>query len=130
MPVSPSRLLRWGCIRRVDFLSLLRDNDNMSKQELKQKIREAIERSDFKKDIQKVSLFGSYAYGTPHEGSDIDLLVEFSPTARFGLFKYAGIQYYFEDILGRKVDIVTPTALSKYIRNDVIRLAEPVYGKK
>lgn len=102
----------------------------MNKETLKQKIREAIEQSDFKDDIRKVSLFGSHAYGTPRPDSDIDLLIEFVPTARFGLFRYAGIQHYFEDALHKKVDMTTPTALSKYIRHEVIRLAEPVYGKK
>lgn len=110
----------------------MRDNygKSMGKQELKQKIREVIEGSEFKGDIESVCLFGSYAYGVPREESDIDLLVEFVPSARFGLFKYAGIQCYFEDALQKKVDMVTPTALSKYIRDEVIRLAEPVYGKK
>ena len=102
----------------------------MEKEILKQKIRDAIEHSDFKNDIQTVSLFGSHAYGTPHAKSDVDLLIEFVPTARFGLFRYAGIVHYFEDALQKKVDLVTPQALSKYIRRDVIRLAEPVYGKK
>lgn len=102
----------------------------MNKQEIKQKICEVIEESDFKDDVQKVSLFGSYAYGTPRVDSDIDLLVEFVPTARFGLFKYVGIKHSFEDKLQKKVDLVTPQALSKYIRHDVINMAEPVYGKK
>lgn len=100
------------------------------KEKLKQKIRKAIENSDFQKDIQKVSLFGSYAYGAPRPDSDVDLLVEFVPTARFGLFRYAGIQHYFEDTLQKKVDMTTPTALSKYIRNEVISLAEPIYAKE
>jgi uncharacterized protein len=102
----------------------------MDKKILKQKIREAVERSNFKDDIQKVSLFGSYAYGIPRSDSDVDLLIEFVPTAHFGLFKYVGIQHYFEDALQKKVDMTTPTALSKYIRHEVTRLAEPVYDKE
>lgn len=31
--------------------------------------------------IKKVELFGSYAEGTNHEQSDVDLLVEFSTTS-------------------------------------------------
>jgi hypothetical protein len=30
----------------------------------------------------KIILFGSYAYGTPHEDSDVDLLVEFDPAKK------------------------------------------------
>ena len=102
----------------------------MEKQELKQKIREAIEQSDFRDDIQKVSLFGSYAYGTPRPDSDVDLLIEFVPTARFGLFRYASIVNYFEDRLQKSIDIATPTSLSKYIREQVIRDAEFIYDKE
>lgn len=101
----------------------------MKKQELKEKIREAIEQSTFKDDIQKVSLFGSYAYGEPNENSDVDLLIEFTPTASFGMFKYASIHNYFEDCLHKKVDIATPTALSKYIKKEVLENAEFVYKK-
>ncbi len=101
----------------------------MSKQELKRKIREAIEQSEFKDDIQKVSLFGSHAYGTPREDSDVDLLIEFTPTANIGLFKYARIHNYFEDRLRKKVDMATPTALSKYIHEKVIRQAQSIYEK-
>ena len=101
----------------------------MSKQELKQKIREAIEQGEFKDDIQRVSLFGSQAYGTPREDSDVDLLIEFTPIANIGLFKYARIHNYFEDRLRKRVDMVTPTALSKYIREEVLEQAEPIYEK-
>ena len=27
-------------------------------------------------DVERIILFGSHAYGTPHEGSDVDLLIE------------------------------------------------------
>jgi predicted nucleotidyltransferase len=102
----------------------------MDKQELKQKIRRAIEESEFRDDIQKVSLFGSYASGTPRPDSDVDLLVEFVPTARFGLFRYARIKHYLEDRLQKPVDMATKTSLSKYIREQVIDDAESVYDKR
>lgn len=34
-----------------------------------------IERAQKSISVQKIVLFGSYAYGEPHDGSDIDLLV-------------------------------------------------------
>ena len=102
---------------------------SMSKQELKEKIREAVEQSEFRDDIRKVSLFGSHANGTSREDSDVDLLIEFTPLARIGLFEYAGIHRYFSNRLQKKVDIATPTALSKFIRDDVLSYAESVYEK-
>jgi len=38
-------------------------------------IGEFIERVQKSLSVQKIVLFGSYAYGEPHDGSDIDLLV-------------------------------------------------------
>ena len=101
----------------------------MSSQELKTIIREAIEDGPYRDDVRKVSLFGSYAYGIPREDSDVDLLIEFVPSARIGMFRYAGMQRYFEDRLGKKVDLVTPDALSKYIRGRVLGNAQSVYEK-
>ncbi len=101
----------------------------MSNQELKKHIREAVEEGPYREDIRKVALFGSYAYGTPREDSDVDLLVEFEPTARIGMFRYAGMHRYFGDRLGKKVDMVTPSALSKYIREKVLRKSETLYEK-
>jgi predicted nucleotidyltransferase len=101
----------------------------MSSQELKNRIREAVESGPYRDDIHNVALFGSYAYGVPREDSDVDLLIEFVPTARIGMFRYAGMQRYFEERLGKKVDLATPDALSKYIREKILRQAEPVYEK-
>ena len=61
---------------------------NMSKQEIMQKIKEAIEKDPLKKDIQKVSLFGSQIHGDAKEDSDVDVLIEFTPTAKIGFFKF------------------------------------------
>jgi len=121
----------------LDFLLLFKDNRcvreqyniSMEKQELKQKIREAIEQSEFKDDIQKVSLFGSYAYGTPREDSDVDLLIEFTPMSSVGFFRLYYIQEDLENRVQKKLDLITPKALSKFIRDDVASLAEPIYEK-
>lgn len=101
----------------------------MSQEELEQNIREAIVDGPYHSDIRRVSLFGSYAYGTPTDESDVDLLIEFDPHARIGMFRYAGMHRYFEGRLGKRVDIVTPGALSKYIRKNVLDRAQSVYEK-
>ncbi len=101
----------------------------MDKEILKQKIRQAIEQSTFRDDIQKVSLFGSYAYGTPRADSDVDLLVEFAPASNVGFFQFFYIHEDLESKVQKKLDLVTPGALSKFIREDIIRVAEPIYEK-
>lgn len=44
-----------------------------------------------------------------------------------GLFDFVGIKLYLEEKLGAPVDLVEPEGLSKYIKDDVLREAEPVY---
>lgn len=101
----------------------------MSKEKLKQSIRQAIANDPHKEDILKVSLFGSYAYGQPKANSDIDLLIEFEPKAMVGFFKLSDIKRNLEKYLKKEVDLVTPSALSKYFRDEVIAQAYPLYEK-
>lgn len=73
--------------------------------------------------IARVAVFGSTARDEATEGSDIDLLVEFSETP--GLFEFVDIKWKLEDLLGIPVDIATPDALHALVRDRV--LAEAVY---
>lgn len=69
--------------------------------------------------VRRLSLFGSVARGTAHEGSDVDILVGFDqPPAPSAFF---GVQFYIEDLLGRPVDLVTETALRAQLRPYVER---------
>lgn len=99
----------------------------MNKEEIKTRLRDFFQKEPFKTGIRKVSLFGSYVNGTPREDSDIDLLVEFS--APIGFFDLIRIQKKIEAALGKAVDLVTPSALSKYFRSEVVAEAEPVYER-
>jgi len=63
---------------------------------------------------KKVAVFGSYARGENKEGSDLDLLVEFSDGIT--LLDIIGVEQDLSGILGVKVDLVTEGALSPYIR--------------
>ena len=102
----------------------------MSKQELKQKIKEAVEKDPLKENIQKVSLFGSYVRGDFKDDSDVDVLIEFTPTAKIGFFKLAQIKRHMEGFVNREVDLLTPEAISKYFREEVLKEAEQVYEKR
>ncbi len=99
------------------------------KQQLKQDILDAVETDPVFREIRKVSLFGSYAYGIPTSESDVDLLVEFVPGNSVGLFKFFDMKHAFEDRLHKKVDLVTPDALSKYFRDEVIKKSETIYDR-
>ena len=71
--------------------------------------------------VCSIALFGSFARGKARRNSDIDLLVEFNQPV--GLFEFARLKLYLEKKLGRKVDLVTPEALRKEMRNDILREA-------
>jgi predicted nucleotidyltransferase len=99
----------------------------MNKEEIKIKIKEAIECNPLRDDIQKVSLFGSYINSMPRQDSDIDLLIEFKPTAKIGLFELVRLQRRLGEFIGKKVDLLTPQSLSRFFREEVLAEAENIY---
>lgn len=99
----------------------------MSKESIKQDIVEHIGALPHKEAVKRLALFGSQLHGTATEKSDIDILVEFQPEARIGLFKLAHILQFLEQETGKKVDLVPQEGLSKYFRDEVIAEAETIY---
>ena len=81
-----------------------------------------------KRPIARIEVFGSVARGESGENSDIDLLVEFMPGARAGLFEMGELKEDLEDRLGRRVDLLSRRAVERS-RNPYRRraiLASPV----
>ncbi|MEW5791467.1 MAG: nucleotidyltransferase family protein [Pseudomonadota bacterium] len=69
-------------------------------------------------------VFGSVLHGTDQEGSDLDLLVDALPGAT--LFDLGGLQAELEDLLGVRVDLLTPGDLPPKFRDQVLAEARPV----
>ena len=68
------------------------------------------------KPVKRVYLFGSYARNTAVEGSsDVDIVLELDYSKPIGM-KFFSYQRELEDILHKKVDVVTSDGLSKYVR--------------
>jgi predicted nucleotidyltransferase len=84
---------------------------------LKEK-REEILQIAQKHGARNVRVFGSVAKGEARAGSDVDLLVEMEPGR--SLLDMIAIKQDLEDLLGRKVDVVTEAAVSPYIRESVL----------
>jgi len=99
----------------------------MNKQEIKKQIIEAIKNEPFKDNIRKVSLFGSCLDGKPREDSDIDILIEFKPKVTIGFFGLAKIKRNLEKFVKKQVDLLTPEALSKFFKAEVVNNAETIY---
>ncbi len=80
--------------------------------------------------IERLSLFGSAVRNELTPESDIDLLVEYLPEARITLFDMGGHLMDLSEIVGRKVDLVTPKGLCPYIRDEVLDVARLIYNVK
>ena len=86
--------------------------------------REEILRLTAQHGAQNVRVFGSVARGQAGDESDVDFLVELEP-GRTLLDRIALIQD-LEDLLGRKVEVVTDKTLHWYIRDRVNAEAVPL----
>ncbi|MBN2718435.1 MAG: nucleotidyltransferase domain-containing protein [Deltaproteobacteria bacterium] len=79
--------------------------------------------------IVKLSLFGSILTEAFHAGSDVDVLVEFEPGHTPGFLHMAVLEAKLSAMLDRKVDLRTPSELSKYFRDEVLSKSEVQYGR-
>lgn len=73
--------------------------------------------------VEQLSIFGSVARDEAGTSSDIDILVEYQPGARVGLFAFIRLQRFLSELLGVRVDLVTPAALRDEIKGQVLREA-------
>lgn len=64
--------------------------------------------------VQQYGLFGSFSRNEQDNESDIDILVEFDPNKKT-FDNFINLAFYLEDILGRKVDLITKESLSPYL---------------
>jgi hypothetical protein len=70
--------------------------------------------------VKDIRLFGSMARGEARAGSDVDLLVEFEPSAHIGMFEFSRLRRMLSELLGCKVDLATPDALHKGMKDDIL----------
>ena len=96
----------------------------MSINELLQEKRGDILRIAAKRGATNLCIFGSVARGEADLESDIDILVDLEPGR--SLFDLGGLLMDLQDLLGRKVDVVTERGLRERIREHVLREAIPL----
>jgi predicted nucleotidyltransferase/uncharacterized protein (DUF433 family) len=75
--------------------------------------------------VRQVALFGSFVRGEQRSGSDVDLLVDFE-AGRKNLDNFMGLVFFLEELLGRKVQVVTPDGLSPYVGPHILKEAQDV----
>ncbi len=69
-------------------------------------------------------IFGSVLRGEDAEGSDIDIPVDALPGAT--LLDLGGPQLDLQDLLGVRVDLVTPEDLPKQVRAGIVASVAPI----
>ena len=94
------------------------------------KQRHELRRLCLRYGVQRLSLFGSAASGThSQEKSDLDFLIEFSPTALAGYADaYFGLLEALEQLFGTTVDLVVESAIrNPYFLESVERTRTPIF---
>ena len=73
--------------------------------------------------VKTVGLFGSFVRGEQTPESDIDLLVQFEPDKK-NFDNFMHLSALLEDLLQRRVEIITTEALSPYIGPHILSEVE------
>jgi uncharacterized protein len=64
--------------------------------------------------VERLGIFGSFARDQVTETSDIDFFIHFKSEYKT-LRNFVGLANYLQDLLGRKIEIVTPQSLNQFI---------------
>lgn len=88
-----------------------------------QRLREVCDRYG----VASLEVFGSVARGDDGPDSDIDLLYVFKPDAVTG-FRILDLEEELAALFGRPVDLVGRSAINKYLRDEVLADARPLYA--
>jgi hypothetical protein len=79
-------------------------------------------------EIRRLALFGSVLREDFGAGSDVDVLVLFSPEAHVGLLTLSRMQRELSGLFERPVDLVLMDGLKPVIREAVLSDVEDVYA--
>jgi len=89
-------------------------------EENREAIRAAVERNH----TANPRVFGSVLRGEDREDSDLDILVDTFPDT--SLLDIGGLREDLEELLGIRIDILTPGSLPKKWRDRVLAEARPI----
>jgi predicted nucleotidyltransferase len=88
-----------------------------------ERLREVCERYG----VASLEVFGSVARGEDGLDSDVDLLYVLKPNARLG-FRLFDLEDELAALFGRPVDLVARRSINKYLREQVLAEAQPLYA--
>lgn len=76
-----------------------------------------------KYQVKRVGIFGSYARSEQTQKSDVDILVDYEEAP--SLFSLLELEYYLEEVLNSKVDLVTRNGIKPQLKETILN--EVVY---
>lgn len=88
-----------------------------------ERLREVCERYG----VASLEVFGSVARGEDSGQSDIDVLYVLKPGVRLG-FRLFDLEDELADVFDRPVDLVARRSVNKYLREQVLADAQPLYA--
>ncbi len=71
--------------------------------------------------VSHAAVFGSVARGEARPDSDIDVLIELDQDRPMGIFDYARLKLYINDMLDGAADVVNRRTLKPLVRDAVLR---------
>jgi len=89
------------------------------------KVKKAILPILKKHGIKRAAIFGSLARGEQNKTSDVDILVELGKPMGYAFF---GIQDEMENVLKRKVDLLTYKSVDPLLKNYILKDKKTIYG--
>ncbi len=96
----------------------------MDLEALLKKKRAAILETAKRHGARNLRIFGSVARGDYDDQSDLDFLVEMEPGRH--LLDHASLLLDLQDLLGRKVDVVSERGIKARMRDRVLKEARPL----
>lgn len=113
-----------------EALRLLVERDGAAQPPDKAEVRAAIaalENPLRARGVASLALFGSLVRGEAGPDSDVDVLIDIAPDARFSLIDLVAVKQLLEDHLGRSVDVVTREGLEPSFEERVSKEYERVF---
>lgn len=77
--------------------------------------------------VSSLSLFGSVVRGETGPESDVDVLIDVDPRARFTLLNLVGVKNILEDGLRREADVAMREGLDPKMKEGILKEAEKIF---
>lgn len=78
--------------------------------------------------VTYAGIFGSYAKNRETNQSDLDILIRYEKP--FSYFDLLNLEQELQNASGLPVDVVTELSLSPFIKEEVLKSAQTVYGQR